>query len=110
MASKDIVGKKGTRKSRRRECLQVTIIEDDLDDVRERTRQFFSKAEAFNVVQETVRHWKTFQWVVPLPPVPTWEKFLKALELQTSVYDAGSLDGGGFHLEIVVRRCGDGGS
>ena len=106
MTSKDIAGKKGTRKARRRECLQVTIIEDDLDDLRERTLQFLSKAEAFRFVQEMVKHWKTFQWVVPLPPAPTWEKFLKALELQTSVYDAGALEGGGFHLEIVVRRGG----
>ena len=68
------------------------------------TLQFFSKAEAFNAVQETIKHWKKFKWVLPLPPEPTWEKFLKTLELQTSLYDAGSLDGGGFHLEIIVRR------
>ena len=110
--SKDIVRKeerkeerKITRKSRKRVCFQIVIIEDSIDDLSERRLQFFSKAEAFLSVQETIRNWKSYAWALPLPPIPSWDKFLNAIELQTkTIYDVGSLDGCGFHLEIQVIR------
>jgi hypothetical protein len=110
--SKDIVRKeerkeerKSTRKARKRVCFQLVIIEDSIDDLSERRLQFFSRAEAYRTVQETIRNWKSYQWSLPLPPIPSCDKFLKAIELQTkTIYDVGSIGGCGFHLEIQVIR------
>lgn len=95
MASKSIVRKEGIVSS-----VNLVIIEDSIDDLSEYTLQFLSRPLAYRAVKEKILDWHKYSWVCPLPPSPSYQEFLRALTLQTIIYEIGSIAEHGFHLEI----------